>query len=391
VIYGVSNTFRAIGWVLAVLAIGGWAIYIFVSIRQSKRETGAEVELAANRAELPTDEVFEGRRLELVQAFGAVFLLAIVVALPIYWLLEPGRQAGASRGFEETSVGRGQALYEESCSGCHGASLGGGVAGQVVQVPDPEGGEAFRVSVNYEVPALNTEFKRFDTEITEPSESVEVRQIITFGRAPVMPAWGVDGGGPLNEQEIQELLDYIWSEQITDEEAQAEANEAFDEAKADPDNADKSDGQILFELNCARCHTPNWPFRGLQPQDNGSIVEVPPGPAGAGRRGFPLNETTLRRLFPDPAAQVEFVTEGSQPNVAYGDASSGIARQGSGDMPGFGRVLSQDQISAIVEYERSLVQDTDENFGQVIEAEAGAEAVGGDDEAADTADAEGEG
>jgi len=390
VIYGVSNTFRAVGWILAVLAIGGWAIYIFVSIRQSKRETGAEVELAANRAELPDDEVFEGRRLELVQAFGAVFLLAIVLALPIYWLLEPGRQAGASRGFEETSISRGEELYE-SCSGCHGANLAGGVATQVVAVPNPEGGEPFSVRVNYEVPALNTEFKRFDTEITAPLESTEVRQIITFGRAPVMPAWGVEGGGPLNEQEVQELLDYIWSEQITDEEAQTDATEAFDEAKADPDNAAKSDGQILFELNCARCHTPNWPFQGPQPQDNGTIVVVPPGPPGAGRRGFPLNETTLRRLFPDPASQVEFVTSGSQQSVPYGDPSSGVARQGTGDMPGFGRVLSPEEITAIVEYERSLVQDSDETFGQVTEADAVGEVADEDEEPSETTEAEGEG
>jgi mono/diheme cytochrome c family protein len=379
VIYGVSNTFRAVGWILAVLAIGGWALYIFINIRQARRETGAEVELAANRAPPPDDEVFEGRRLELVQAFGAVFLLVIVLALPIYWLLEPGRQAGASRGVEDTSVGRGEHHFE-SCAGCHGANLRGGVATQVVEVPSPDGGEAVKVRVNWRAPALNVVFKRFDSEITTPLDSTEVRQIITYGRAPVMPAWGVDGGGPLNQQEIQSLLDYIWSEQISDEQAQADAAQEFADATAAPENADKSAGEVLFELNCARCHTPNWPFRGPQPQDNGTIVIVPPGPQGAGRYGPTLNRTTLLRLFPDPADQVEFVTSGAEANVPYGDPASGIARQGSFGMPSFGRILSQENISAIVEYERSLVQDTDDTYGVVEREDVPAGETGEGDE-----------
>jgi mono/diheme cytochrome c family protein len=374
VIYALSSTFRAIGWILAVLVLIGWVLYLVVNIRQARPEIGSEIELAANRKELPRDEEFEGPRLEKVQAFGVAFLAITVIALPLYWLLEPGRQAGATRGASDVSISRGQTRYEESCAGCHGANLGGGVANPppIIDVPDPEGGEPFKVKVNWRVPSLDDVFKRFDTDISDPSESTEVRQIITYGRAPVMPAWGEEAGGNFTGQQVQELVDYLWSVQITDEEAQERAAQAFDEAKAAPENEGKSDGQILFELHCARCHTPNWIDRGAHPQDNGTIVVIPPGPPGAGRYGPALNRTTLLRLFPTPEEQAAFIAEGASDNVPYGDPASGIARQGDYGMPGFGRVLSEEEIMAIVEYERSLVQDEDPTYG-VVEVEEQAE------------------
>jgi len=392
VIYALSNTFRAIGWILAVLVLIGWVLYLVVNIRQARPEIGSEIELAANRKELPRDDEFEGPRLEKVQALGVAFLAITVIALPAYWLLEPGRQAGASRGADDVSVARGQLRYEESCASCHGADLGGGVANPppIVDVPDPEGGEPFKVKVNWRVPSLDDIFTRFDTEITGPSESTEVRQIITFGRAPVMPAWGEEAGGNFTGQQVQELVDFLWSERITDEEAQERATEEFDEATAAPENEGKSDGQILFELHCARCHTPNWVNRGAHPQDNGTVVVIPPGPPGAGRYGPALNRTTLLRLFPTAEEQAAFIAEGASDNVPYGDPASGIARQGDYGMPGFGRVLSENEIMAIVEYERSLVQDEDPNFGvvEVEEPEEGAEAEAGGEGTAG-ADAEG--
>ena len=38
--------------VLLAVVVVGWAIYVFVNIRRSKREIGSEIELAANRGSL---------------------------------------------------------------------------------------------------------------------------------------------------------------------------------------------------------------------------------------------------------------------------------------------------------------------------------------------------
>ena len=55
------------------------------------------------------------------------------------------------------------------------------------------------------------------------------------------------------------------------------------------------------------------------------------------------------RQFPSDADQVDFVSSGSVNGKQYGQQG-----QGSGRMPGFGQLLTQAQIQAIVDYERSL-------------------------------------
>ena len=121
-----ATTERSIAMVLLAVVVVGWAIYVFVNIRRSKREVGSEIELAANRGSLPDDEVLEGSRLEQVQAFGVLMLLIIALVLPIYWLREGGRRAGAEVGFSQRAADAGERLAEElECVVCHGADLGG--------------------------------------------------------------------------------------------------------------------------------------------------------------------------------------------------------------------------------------------------------------------------
>jgi mono/diheme cytochrome c family protein len=122
----------------------------------------------------------------------------------------------------------------------------------------------------------------------------------------------------------------------------------------------------LFEVNCARCHTPLWPARGEQPQDTGGVVVVEPGAAGAGRYGPALNEVSLTRLFPDVNDHVDMVRKGLNDNEPYGTGP----RLGGYGMPGFGQVLSDAQILAIVQYERSLEQQDDPTYGEPPMTEA---------------------
>jgi len=350
VIYAVS-TERTIGLALFAVLMVGWVIYVFVNIRQSKPELGSDTELAPNRKALPTDEVFEGPRLEQVQAWGVLFLVIIGLSLPIYWLLEPGRQAGAVRGFTERSIARGETAYVEGfqCASCHGLDLTGGAAPTVIEIP--RGGELVKVRVNWAAPPLDDVFYRFDTDIDTPLDSTEVRSILNFGRAPVMPAWGLPGGGPANVQQIQDLVDYLWDSQISPEDATQRWQDAFQTLRDDPENSVKSDGQILFELNCARCHTPQWNAQGEQEQPNGALVEVIPGQAGGGGNGPQLSTSSLIEQFPDIEDQIRFVLNGADQDVGYGEW--GVGEYG---MPGFSGYLTEEQVRLIVEYERSLTQ-----------------------------------
>jgi mono/diheme cytochrome c family protein len=121
--------------------------------------------------------------------------------------------------------------------------------------------------------------------------------------------------------------------------------------------ANVSDGQLLFEANCARCHTAGWStFNSAVPPDQpGGLdgVGLPGGGGGnGGGIGFNLrNRDTIRRFGDDEsggfAAQVDFVGSGSAPNKGYGDI--GI---GSGRMPGFANMMTPQQLAMVVSYER---------------------------------------
>ena len=121
--------------------------------------------------------------------------------------------------------------------------------------------------------------------------------------------------------------------------------------------ANVSDGQLLFEANCARCHTAGWStFNSAVPPDQPGGLDGVGSPGGGGGNGggigFNLrNRDEIRRFGDDAsggfAAQVTFVGAGSVPFKGYGDI--GI---GSGRMPGFTNMMTPDQIAEVVSYER---------------------------------------
>ena len=103
---------------------------------------------------------------------------------------------------------------------------------------NPATGEVKQVA--WKAPSLQTVLLKFSVE--------EVTFIITYGRpfSPMSP-WGLAGGGPMNDQQIETLIAYLQSVQKTPEEAQADVTEALAAAKEDPANAGKSDGELLVQ------------------------------------------------------------------------------------------------------------------------------------------------
>ena len=87
--------------VIAVVLIVGFVIAVVVNMRRGRPEVGSELELAANRKPYLADEELEGQKLDRTLGLGLVLLGVIAVALPLYWLAEPGRQAGAVEDFKE--------------------------------------------------------------------------------------------------------------------------------------------------------------------------------------------------------------------------------------------------------------------------------------------------
>lgn len=401
-------TQTSIGLLLLLLAVIIGVVYVFITIRQSKPEVGSEIELAPNRKPYYDDEELEGRKLDRTLSFGLLGLFILGIGLPLYWLQEPGRQDGAKERINDEFVSRGAAMFDTTenggynCAFCHGKEGVGGATPYTLT--DSQG--RFIKSVTWQGPALNTVFLRYSRD--------EVRYILTYGRPfSPMPAWGTAGGGPLTEQKLQELMDYIATFQLTPKEAQAAATSqlkvmmekkdetcvaakideaksqltgedlaSFDDTKVDTSDCPrlyKSEGEALFNMgyddgfaggaySCGRCHTKGWSY-GEKAAD------------GTGAFGPSL--LNVLRQFPGatlgPKDQTDFVCTGSDQGVRYGQTG-----QGTGRMPGFcitpgykinplngevgiepkdtgtadqGAMFTQDQVRKIVEYERSLARD----------------------------------
>ena len=116
---------------------------------------------------------------------------------------------------------------------------------------------------------------------------------------------------------------------------------------------------MLFETNCARCHTLGWSVFNPTTQKPENVIGQP----GGGAFGPDLSQEKER--FSDNAngkgvdQQVAFVTLGSDLNKPYGN--NGV---GTGRMPSFSGMLTKEQIAAIVQYEREgLDQTTDQLEG----------------------------
>jgi mono/diheme cytochrome c family protein len=399
---------------VAFVVIAGIILWRVFSLKRNPEPT------PQNKEEFLADDELEGRRLERVLGWSLVFVLIVAVSLPVYFLIEPERQVKAEEGFLEQSVERGAILFANNqspsydatksllCANCHGVHGEGGAAPFVLQ---PEADvclkkqnqgkaavpECLPKQVSWQAPALNTALLRFDTD--------QLTQIITYGRPGTpMPAWGVASGkGVLNEQGVNDLVNYIASIQIDSKEAVtistqavpeyrngarqvvrdatkavAEAQAALTKAQANPRTSaaelaaaeadvtttqaqlvkanayaaeveSLSDGAILFRLNCARCHTKGWSYY------DPTRLDVPePAPQGSGAYGPNLRDGSTLLQFPGRAGvqeQFGWVANGTDPvaNQQYG--VRGIS---SGRMPHFGKQLSDDQIRQIVAYERSL-------------------------------------
>jgi mono/diheme cytochrome c family protein len=205
-------------------------------------------------------------------------------------------------------------------------------------------------SVTWNAPALNTVFYRFSEE--------EVRYIIVYGRqfSPMSP-WGIAGGGPMNDQQVESILAYLKSIQLPaqaceagvnfceggllPQEKQDEIQKAIDDAMASGQAS--SVGEAIFNLSldsgaysCARCHTAGWSYGN-------------PLVTGGGAMGPNLTSGAEVRQFPSAADNLAFVRNPPEQGKKYGQQG-----QSSGRMPAFEAYYTEAQLAELVEYIRSL-------------------------------------
>jgi mono/diheme cytochrome c family protein len=96
---------------------------------------------------------------------------------------EPTLRAHAARQQQVTYARLGQQLFANNCASCHGRAATGGSA-----------------------PTLNS--KQFLTSTSDE----QIRLLISGGVSGTsMPAWSLDDGGPLTDEQIRQLVTYLRS------------------------------------------------------------------------------------------------------------------------------------------------------------------------------------
>ncbi len=333
-----TTTQQTVAMVLVVVMTAAWLTYALVNGRRGRPEIGAEIELAPNRKPYFDDDSLETSRLERFQLTGLAALLIIGVGLPLYWLAEPGRQEGAIVNFDETFAHRGEQLFDltanggYNCAGCHG-----GLEGLGGEVPftftDPETGKLRQVQ--WKAPSLN--------DVTLRMTDEQILYVLTYGRPfSPMPAWGTAGGGPMTDQQLDNLVSYLHKIALTPEEARTQSKERADLEMATlqaAGEANPSMGSVLFNSNCARCHTAGFSY--------GEAKEP-----GSGFFGPALGNVLTQ--FPERDEHVGFVAGDPATGGIKAGASYGFGGQSTGKMPYFTNILTSEQIEAIVDYERDL-------------------------------------
>ena len=158
----------------------------------------------------PSDGDLEKSRLEKLQGWSLAFVALFAVMLPLVWLKEPANNQSQAEAQFQQSIERGaqsvQLFSEENqlgvgCVRCHGDNpvLGGGtnIYNGVLVHPPPLN----NVCAGKSVP-VHSSIHNLD----------DVRQTIMRGRPGTdMPSWSIRFQGALDDQQIQDILNYIVS------------------------------------------------------------------------------------------------------------------------------------------------------------------------------------
>lgn len=214
--------FGSIVLLVAVAILMAWMAYLWLNARRTVRRD----DRAPNTSPPISDEELEGPKLTRILMAAVVSSAMLASVMAVYYATESGRQANATEKIHEKDVEEGEKWFEFfSCVNCHGpAGVGGGR-----EFTEPRSG----LSTSWAAPSLNDIFFRFSED--------EINEIIVYGRdGTPMPANGLTGGGAMTKQEIEQVISYIKSVQITQGEVLDEVDSAIEAAHSRVANAEST-------------------------------------------------------------------------------------------------------------------------------------------------------
>lgn len=189
--------FGSIVLLVAAAVLMAWMAYLWLNARRSVRTEDP----APNVSPPISDDELEGPKLTRILMAAVVSSAVLALSMSVYYATESRRQAQAAEKIHEKDIEDGEKWFEFfSCVNCHGpAGVGGGR-----EFTEPRSG----LDTSWAAPSLNDVFYRFSED--------EVTELIVYGREGTpMPANGLEGGGAMTKQEVEQVIAYIRSVQIS--------------------------------------------------------------------------------------------------------------------------------------------------------------------------------
>lgn len=177
----------------------------------SLRRRGDRPDIPPGMTPGPADEVLERRHVERTMAWGVVFTAIIALSVAWVWLREPDQNVADAIELVHRAEERGERWFgiaDEAnptgfgCARCHGVEAEGGS----IPFTNPDTGE---FTPAYPVPPLNNVCGRLPID---HAERTDIKETIMEGRPGTpMPSWSVRFAGPMNDQQVQDLIAYLIS------------------------------------------------------------------------------------------------------------------------------------------------------------------------------------
>ena len=260
---------------------------------------------------------------------GAAMLFALFALTGAYFLAVPAVRAQGAENQLEQRIRRGQITYANVCYDCHGPT-GAGIPGAGLP--------------------LNTAANKYEQLAADPTQlkdrSFLLQRAIERGRLKPagelsMPAWARSEGGPLNDEQIQQLLSFImWATDAEWADLAVVRQEAGLPVEPQTPKAvvvsGAAGGKTLTQANaqqaCTTCHSFD--------ASKASLLPLAPNLSDYGVKG-PLSAELQKFKASDPQWLTKWI-EGA-PTIKPGIAMPSFGQRNGGQ-------LTDDNIKAIVEY-----------------------------------------
>jgi mono/diheme cytochrome c family protein len=250
-------------------------------------------------------------RTQLEILIGLILVSIAIIAIIVVGFGESDRMVEQAQSQHAEAIEVGAELFETNCSGCHGIK-GEGIQGLAPALNDPH----FFTNRVQEVGWEGTLEDYIISTVAVGRTTSTRPELYVGGGKPAMPAWSQQFGGPLRDDQVQNLADFIlnWEATALGEVELAELPTPTPGAELDPIASGR---QVYENAGCAGCHT----IEGISNGEVGpNLTQI--GDVAATREDGVSAEDYIRESILNTNA---YVVDGYQPNIMpqnYGEQLS---------------------------------------------------------------------